>query len=108
MKIDDKVIDHLAHLSRLDFTGEAKEEIKKDMNRILEFVGKLSELDTEGIDPLVYLTDEVNVLRKDISQIEITHQEALKNAPDKDSDYFRVPKMVDRSKSDQADLLGSK
>lgn len=96
MNIDDKMIDHLAHLARLEFPGEKKEEIKTDLNRILQFIDKLEELDTEGVEPLVYMTEEVNVMRPDESRITVTHQEALKNAPDKDSDYFRVPRVVER------------
>lgn len=96
MKIDNATIDHLAHLARLEFENEAKEEIKKDLSRILTFVEKLNELDTEGVEPLVYVSDEVNVLREDEVKQEITQQEALRNAPKKDSDYFKAPKVVER------------
>jgi aspartyl-tRNA(Asn)/glutamyl-tRNA(Gln) amidotransferase subunit C len=96
MEIDDKLIDHIAHLSRLEFEGEAKEGIKNDLNRILSFVEKLNELDTENVEPLVYMTDEFNVLREDIVVQETSQQDALKNAPKKDSDYFKVPKVVER------------
>lgn len=96
MKIDNETIDHLAHLARLEFKNEAKEEIRKDLNRILSFIDKLNELDTNGIEPLVYMSDEVNVLREDEVKQEITREEALLNAPKKDSDYFKAPKMVER------------
>jgi len=94
MIIDDKIVDKIATLSKLKFEGEAKENMKADMNKMLDFVSKLDEIDTEGIKPLVYMTDEVNVLREDDAINTITQAEGLKNAPKKDSDYFRVPKVL--------------
>lgn len=96
MKIDKEMVDHLAHLSRLEFENEAKEEIINDLNRILSFVEKLNELDTENIAPLIYMNDETNVLREDFVVQDITQEEALKDAPKRDSDYFKVPKMVEK------------
>ena len=63
---------------------------------MLLFVDKLNELDTSSVEPLIYMTDETNVLREDIMQQNISQKEALKNAPKKDSDYFKVPKMVNK------------
>src|SRR5688572_22067787 len=94
MKIDQTTVDHIAHLARLEFEHEAKTEIIKDMNRMLAFVDKLNELDTDNVEPLIYMSDEVNVLREDDIKHEITREEAMKNAPQKDSDYFRVPKVI--------------
>ena len=96
MTIDDKTVEKIAKLSKLQFDGEAKENIKADMNKMLEFVGKLNEIDTEGVEPLIYMTDEINVLRDDVVVQETTQQEALKNAPKKDSDYFRIPKVLQK------------
>ena len=96
MIIDDKTVDKIAVLSKLKFEGEAKENIKSDMNKMLEFVSKLNEIDTEGVEPLVYMTNEVNVLREDEARNTLTQKEALKNAPKKDSDYFRVPKVLSK------------
>ena len=89
-------IDKLATLSRLEFNGKEKEEILGDLNRMLDFVGKLNELDTEGVEPLIYMTDEKNVLRTDEVKTDITQKDALKNAPKHDSDYFKVPKVVEK------------
>ncbi len=96
-KIDIKTVDEVAHLARLEFTEEAKTEILNDMNRMLAFVDKLNELNTEGVEPLIYMTDEVNVMRDDEPQKTVTQKEALKNAPKKDSDYFKVPKIIDNA-----------
>jgi aspartyl-tRNA(Asn)/glutamyl-tRNA(Gln) amidotransferase subunit C len=98
MQVDDKLIEKLAHLSRLEFENESKEEIKKDLTRILAFVDKLNELNTDNVEPLVYMTDEINVLREDEVKQTISQDEALKNAPKRDSDYFRVPRVVEKNR----------
>ncbi len=96
MKIDIKTVDEVAHLARLEFDASAKAEIVTDMNRMLAFVEKLNELDTKGIEPLIYMTDENTVLREDEVKETITQKEALLNAPKKDSDYFKVAKVIDQ------------
>lgn len=96
MKIDKDIVDKIAHLARLEFEDDAKEHIIKDMNNMLAFVEQLNELDTENIEPLIYLSDEVNELRDDIPHNETSQKEALKNAADHDSDYFKVPKMIEK------------
>jgi aspartyl-tRNA(Asn)/glutamyl-tRNA(Gln) amidotransferase subunit C len=65
------------------------------LNKILNWVDKLSELDTDNIEPLIHMTEEVNVMREDVAQNTVTHEEALRNAPKKDSDYIRVPKVLE-------------
>ncbi len=94
-KIDIKTVEEVAHLARLEFNEEGKAEILNDMNRMLAFVDKLNEMDTTDVEPLIYMTDERNVLRDDESKQTITQKEALKNAPKKDSDYFKVPKVIE-------------
>jgi aspartyl-tRNA(Asn)/glutamyl-tRNA(Gln) amidotransferase subunit C len=94
MKIDKETVDKIAHLARLEFNNEAKEAMIKDMNNMLAFVDKLNELDTSNVEPLIYMSDEVNVLREDDVIQVITQEEALKNSPKHDSDYFKVPKVI--------------
>lgn len=94
MDITDELVDHIAHLSRLSFEGEHKDAIKKDMSKITTFMDKLSELDTENVKPLIFMSEEINVLREDVPAETVTHEEALKNAPKKDTDYFRIPKVL--------------
>ena len=96
MKIDDKIIDRLAELAKLEFDSNSKETIKKDLNKILEFIDQLNKVDTEGIAPLTHVLDEVNHLREDQVNNEVSTEQALKNAPKKDSDYFKVPKVIDK------------
>jgi aspartyl-tRNA(Asn)/glutamyl-tRNA(Gln) amidotransferase subunit C len=94
MKITDEVVDHIAHLARLEYKGSQKETIKEDLNKIISFMEVLQEVDTTGVEPLIFMSEEVNVLREDIPADTLTQQQALSNAPKKDSDYFRIPKVL--------------
>ena len=96
MKISDELVQHIAHLARLEFEGDDLNQIKGDMSKIIGFMDKLSELDTENVEPLIVMTDQVNVLREDKSERKLTSEDALKNAPKRDSDYFRIPKVLDK------------
>lgn len=96
MKITDEIVDHIAHLARLDFQGEKKTAIREDLERIINFMEKLQEVDTENVEPLIFMSDEVNRLREDELKPMVPQDEALKNAPKKDSDYFRIPKVLDK------------
>ncbi|PTR01374.1 aspartyl/glutamyl-tRNA(Asn/Gln) amidotransferase subunit C [Mucilaginibacter yixingensis] len=94
MNIDQDTVEKIAHLSRLELTGEEKQEMIKDMNKILDFMDKLNEVDTSAVEPLVYMSNGINVLREDVVKHPITHEEALFNAPDKDADFFHVAKVI--------------
>lgn len=96
MNISEEIIEHIAHLSRLEFVGEDKNAIKTDLEKIIGFMGKLNELNTDNVEPLIFMSDELNRLRDDVPSISISHEEALRNAPKKDSDYFRIPKVLDK------------
>jgi len=98
MSVDKKTVEEIAHLARLTFDERALNEMIQDMNKMLNFVDKLNELPTAGVDPLIYMVDDVNVLREDIEITAISKAEALQNAPKHDSDYFRVPKVIDQNK----------
>ena len=89
--VDDKLIEDLSRLAKLKFDKNSSEKIKDDLSSILGFVDTLSEVDTEGVDPLIYMSEEVNTLREDNIANEVSQKNALKNAPQKDSDYFKVP-----------------
>ena len=94
MQVDDALVEKLANLSKLEFDAAGKEAIKKDLTRILSFMEKLNELDTDGVEPLIYVNEEVNVFREDVVHQPISKEEALKNAPLKNADYIKVPKFV--------------
>ncbi|GAA0874120.1 Asp-tRNA(Asn)/Glu-tRNA(Gln) amidotransferase subunit GatC [Wandonia haliotis] len=97
MEINDELIDHIAHLARLEFEGNEKESIKTDLRNIIDFMSKLNEVPTNNVEPLIFMTDELSDLREDVAIQSISQEEALKNAPKKDSDYFRIPKVLDKN-----------
>ena len=94
MKIDEETVNKIAHLARLELSADEKIETITDMNRILVFMDKLNEVDTTLVEPLIYMNNEINVLRNDVVKQEITHNEALLNAPEKDKDFFHVAKVI--------------
>ncbi|MGB5029218.1 MAG: Asp-tRNA(Asn)/Glu-tRNA(Gln) amidotransferase subunit GatC [Chitinophagaceae bacterium] len=94
MEVNDKLVDKLAHLSRLHFNESEKAEIKNDLQRMIGFVKKLNELKLDGIEPLLHMSEEVNVLREDEIKGSVSREEALKNAPLHDEQFFKVPKVI--------------
>ncbi len=94
MEINDEMVKNLADLSRLTFNDHEKEEIKKDLQRMISFVEKLNEVDTSNVEPLLHMTDAVNIYREDIVQGSMPKEDALKNAPMADNNYFKVPKVI--------------
>ena len=94
MKITNKLIQDIAALAKLEFDEQSAEQMKADLEKIIGFVDKLNEIDTKGVEPLIYLSEEVNVLREDEIKAVVSQVEALKNAPEKDSDYFKVPTVL--------------
>ena len=95
MKVNNKLVEHLAHLSRLDFDDDSKEKMKFDFEKMLDFVAKLEEVDTDNVEPLSYMSSELNVLREDKVERVLTQEQALQNAPVNDTDYIRIPKVID-------------
>ena len=95
MKVNNKLVEHLAHLSRLDFDDDSKEKMKFDFEKMLDFVAKLEEVDTADVEPLSYMSSELNVLRDDNVEQVLTQEQALQNAPVNDTDYIRIPKVID-------------
>lgn len=96
MNIDKETVEKVAHLARLELAEDEKETLIADMNKILGFMDKLNEVDTSGIEPLVYMTNEINTVREDVIKQEVTHEEALLNAPKHDGDYFLVAKVIEK------------
>ncbi|MGN6212322.1 Asp-tRNA(Asn)/Glu-tRNA(Gln) amidotransferase subunit GatC [Parafilimonas sp.] len=94
MEVTSEMIDRLAVLAKLKFSEEEKKELNADLERMIEFVEKLKEVDTTGIEPLLHITDAVNVLREDEVKQTITRQEALLNAPLTDGSFIKVPKVI--------------
>jgi aspartyl/glutamyl-tRNA(Asn/Gln) amidotransferase, C subunit len=95
MKIDRNLLDKIAHLSRLEINEEDVDKVMQDMTAIVEWVEKLKEVDTEGVEPLTTMSFEVNALREDKVGPHLPREKALESAPKSDDTYFRVPKVLD-------------
>ncbi|GAB5550696.1 MAG: Asp-tRNA(Asn)/Glu-tRNA(Gln) amidotransferase subunit GatC [Saprospiraceae bacterium] len=95
MQIDNTLISKLENLARLELSEKERQKIQQDLNAILEMVAKLESLETNEVEPLVYLNPDVNVWRKDEVKHQVDQAAALKNAPNQDGTYFKVPKVID-------------
>ena len=94
MQVDDVLIDKLSKLAMLQFSNEEREEIKSDLEKMIGFVDKLKELDTTGVEPLLHMSNNTDILRDDVPGHMINREEALQNAPLHDDEYFKVPKVL--------------
>lgn len=93
-KIDIEQVRHIGKLSRIELTDQQVEMFGGQLAEILEFVGKLSELDTENVEPMVHAIESCNVFAEDSPLPSLTPEQALANAPDRDGDFFKVPKVI--------------
>tara|TARA_B100000925_G_scaffold289966_1_gene274046 strand:+ start:2949 stop:3248 length:300 start_codon:yes stop_codon:yes gene_type:complete len=91
IKVTQDLIDNLSELSKLNFDQKQSQQIKFDLEKMLEFVNTISQINTDNVEPLVYVNEETKLLRKDEVKDSLSQADALKNAPEKDSDYFKVP-----------------
>jgi len=94
MKLSKEEVKHIAMLSRLELKEEEVEKFQTQLSEILDFVEKLNELDTEGIDPKFQIIPPQNVLREDVSGVSLSREKTFMNAPETDKEYFIVPKVV--------------
>jgi len=94
MQITDELLDRICRLSKLDIPEEKRERMKVDFQKMLDFVDQLQAVDTEGVEPLIHMTEEVNHLREDLPYEGMGPDKTLKNAPERADRYFVVPKVV--------------
>ncbi|MAO01501.1 MAG: Asp-tRNA(Asn)/Glu-tRNA(Gln) amidotransferase GatCAB subunit C [Flavobacteriales bacterium] len=94
MKVTNKLISDLAELAKLRFNKSENEKMKSDFKNMLDFIDKLSEVNTKNIEPLIYLSDEINSLREDNISIKLSKEMALQNLTSSNSDYFTIPKIL--------------
>ena len=93
--ITDEIIDYVGILAKLELSLEEREEAKKDMGRMLDYIDKLNELDTEGIEPMSHVFSMNNGFREDIVTNGDDRDNILKNAPEKKEGAFKVPRTVE-------------
>ncbi len=86
---------HIARLARLEFDAEEERRLALEMSAILKYMDVLNELDTSDVEPMTHVLDLSNVTRPDVARQRITREQALKNAPDTDGEFFRVPKVIE-------------
>lgn len=94
MEVNDQLLDHLATLSRLRIDTSERTQLRSDLSRMIEFIEQLQQLDTTGITPLLHMTEEIDRTRKDEIKKEITREDALHAAANKDASFFKVPKVI--------------
>lgn len=94
MQVDKETLHKVAHLARLNIKPEEETKLLNDMSEILTWVNKLEEVNTEEVEPLTHMTEEVNAMRADKAFQTISREDALKNAPKKDDKFFKVPKVL--------------
>jgi aspartyl-tRNA(Asn)/glutamyl-tRNA(Gln) amidotransferase subunit C len=95
MEINRATLDKIAHLARLDFNEAEAESMMRDMTEIVTWIEKLREVNTDGVEPLTSMSQEINALREDIPSDTLSRQQALSQAPLHDGTYFRVPKVIE-------------
>ena len=94
MEITKELFDKIAGLAKLSFSDEQREEMMKDMSKIITWVQKLEELDTEGVEPLTNMSHEMNVTREDKNEDHLDTEIVLKNAPSTEKGFIKVPKVI--------------
>lgn len=94
MAVSKKDVEYIANLARLEFSNSEIENFTDQLNQILQYVDKLNELDTDNVEPLSHPVENVNVFRDDILKPTVSRMEALKNAPEANDEFFKVPKII--------------
>ncbi|MDD2968522.1 MAG: Asp-tRNA(Asn)/Glu-tRNA(Gln) amidotransferase subunit GatC [Lachnospiraceae bacterium] len=93
--INDEVIEYVGILAKLELSEEEKEQAKKDMNRMLDYIDKLNELDVTGVEPMSHVFPVTNVFREDIITNADSRDRILANAPAQKEGCFKVPRTVE-------------
>ena len=97
MSVTIKDVEKIAKLAKLKFTEEEKKKLQGEMNQVLDYIDTINQIPgLEDVKPLENINDTENVFRDDISEVCLTKEEALKNAPEKTENFFKVPKVLDK------------
>lgn len=88
-------VKYMANLARLSLTDAEIDMYQKDMNKILEYMEQLNQVNTDDVEPLEHVLELPARYRPDVTEPPLSHEDALKNAPDADADYFRVPRVIE-------------
>ena len=96
MSVRIEEVEHIARLAMLSLSPREKEKFTRQLNLILEYMAQLDQVDTSNVDPMSHPLGLTNVFREDEVQASLSVDDALKNAPDRSGDYFRVPKVIQK------------
>ena len=98
MNVTEKNVAYVADLANLELTDRERQRMLKDLNSILDYIDRLNELDTSDVPPMVQVfgTQTSGALREDALRECLPHREAMKNAPESDGDFFKVPKVIEK------------
>lgn len=96
MAVTIKEVEHIAKLAKLKFTDAEVLKLQGELNNVLGYIDKLNELNLTGVEPLENVNESENIFREDEVKPGLTKDEALKNAPSKSENYFKVPKVLDK------------
>lgn len=95
MKINIETVEHVANLARLYLSEEEKAEMTNTLSSILDYMDKLNELDTTDVPPTAHIIPLKNVFREDVVKESLPREEVLKNAPEKERGFFKVPRIIE-------------
>ena len=96
MSVTIKDVEKIAQLAKLKFKDNEKEKLQSELNKILEYIDELNELNLDDVEPLENINETENVLREDVKEVWLSTENALKNAPSKTGKFFKVPKVLDK------------
>ncbi len=98
MAVSKEEVVKISKLAKLKLSDDEVAEFTSDMNKILDYMDKLNELDTENVKPLSHPLEGTNVFREDVLKKSIDREDALKNAPERTEEFFKVPKVIKTDK----------
>ena len=106
MKVTEKDVSYVADLANLELTEQERQRMLKDLNSILDYIDRLNELDTSNVPPMAQISSKFSgamaggesntPLRDDVLRACLPHTDAMKNAPETDGDFFKVPKVIEK------------
>lgn len=108
MKVTEKDVVYVADLANLELTDQERQRMLKDLNSILDYIDRLNELDTSDVPPMTQISAKSSrsdlkpgdamlaAWREDVQRPSLPHTEAMKNAPETDGDFFKVPRVIDK------------
>ncbi|HHV46774.1 MAG TPA: Asp-tRNA(Asn)/Glu-tRNA(Gln) amidotransferase subunit GatC [Tissierellia bacterium] len=93
--VSKEVVKHMAQLCKLEFSDEELDNFTEEFSKIVEYVAQLTEIDTEGVEPTYNISQKIQPLREDVIRESLSREEVLKNAPEEQYGYFKLPSVIE-------------